>query len=158
MSEEREGEISWAPPLHTFCFLTIQIKHSLVAVEAESLFFILSDVERATRRRMATKKERKKRQVIQDYSADMSFPWMCYSFSIVFCARRRVQPHLSAPNSPLAPINGAPWTSIDNEIMSSCCLVNAIPLFFSLSLSTATLLSSCFPVSWCAKLISKHSI
>lgn len=66
------------------------------------------------------------RQVIQDYSADMSFPWTCYSCSIVFCVKRRVQPHLSAPNS-LAPINGAPWTSIHGEIMSSRCLVNANP-------------------------------
>lgn len=112
-------------PLHTFCNLTIQIKHSLTAVEAEPLFVILSDVERATRRRV--EKEERGRQVIQDYGVDMSFPWTCYSCSIVFCVIRRVQPHLSAPNSPLAPINGAPWTSIDDEIMSSCCLVNAVP-------------------------------
>lgn len=29
------------------------------------------------------------RQVIQDYSADMSFLWTCYSCSIVFCVKRR---------------------------------------------------------------------
>lgn len=81
------------------------------------------------------------RQVIQDYSADMSFPWTCYSCSIVFCVKRRVQPHLSAPNSPLAPISDAPWTSIDDEIMSSCCLVNAIPF-----LRQPHSLSSRFPV------------
>lgn len=93
------------------------------------------------------------RQVIQDYSADMSFPRTCYSCSIVFCVKRRVQPHLSAPNSPLAPINGAPWTSIDDEIMSSRCLVNAIPFF-----PTATLLSSRLPVSRYAELFSKQGI
>ncbi|CAJ1063037.1 Hypothetical predicted protein [Xyrichtys novacula] len=98
------------------------------AVEAELLFVICSDVECATCRRTAAKGERS-RQVIQDYSDDMPFPWTCYFCSGVFCAKHGVQPHLSAPNSPLAPINGAPWTSIDDEIMSSRCLVNAIPYF-----------------------------
>lgn len=67
------------------------------------------------------------RQVIQDYSTDMSFLRTPHSCPMVFCVKHRVKAHLSAQNSPPAPINGSPWTSIDHEIMSSCCLVNAIP-------------------------------
>lgn len=72
---------------------------------------------------------RRGRQVIQDYSADMSFPCTRYSCSNVFCVKHRVQPRLSAPNSSLAPINGSPWTGIDDEIMSFRCLVNAVPFY-----------------------------
>lgn len=113
---------------HTFCISTTGIRHRLTAVEAaEPLVVIWSDVECATCRRTA--KGERSRQVIQDYSDDMSFPWTCYFCWSVFCVKHRVQTHLSAPNSPLAPINGTPWTSIDDEIMSSRCLVNAIPYF-----------------------------
>lgn len=75
-------------------------------------------------------KAKRGRQVIQDYGAGVSFLSTCYSCTVVFCVKRRVQPHLSAPNSPLAPINGAPWTGIDDQIMSSCCLVNATVSLF----------------------------
>lgn len=112
---------------HTFCILTTGIRHRLAAVEAEALVVISSDVECATCRRTA--KGERSRQVIQDYSDDMSFPWTCYFCWSVFCVKHGAQTHLSAPNSPLAPINGTPWTSIDEEIMSSRCLVNAVPYF-----------------------------
>lgn len=44
--ERTEGEKA-RRPLHTFCILTIQIKHSPAAVEAEPPFVISSDTEHA---------------------------------------------------------------------------------------------------------------
>lgn len=79
--------------------------------------------------------------------------WMRYSCSVVFCMKRGAQPHLSAANSSLAPIDEAPWTGIDNEIMSSCCLVNAI-LYFT---SAATHLSFCLHACRCDEILSKQN-
>lgn len=137
-------------PLHTFCILTIQIKHGLTAVWGWAAVCYI--VWCGTCDTQKHGEGERGRQVIQDYSADMSFPWTCYSCSIVFRVKCRVQPHLSAPNSPLAPINGAPWTSIDDEIMSSRCLVNAVPFFPPLNGSHT--FTAC-PQSWRTELFSK---
>lgn len=69
---------------------------------------------------------RRGRQVIQDYSGDTSFTGTPYLSAVDICVKHGLRPHPSAPHSPVAAIDGSPWSSIHDQIMSFGSLVNAL--------------------------------